>query len=185
MTIFETERLVVREWTESPGDLERAYDIYRRPETNRWLQAPNLPLTAPEEAAVMLRRWHDRFAAYGGRYGLWAIEVRESGLVVGTVMIKPLPGPDESVLTDDIEVGWHLHPDAQGKGYATEAAGAAMRREFAAGTAAIFAVVAPGNTASMAVARRLGMTAVGLHSDWYGGKELETFVATARDFARG
>ena len=94
-----------------------------------------------------------------------------------------MPGPDESVLTDDIEVGWHLHPDAQGKGYATEAARAAMRREFATGTAAIFAVVAPGNAASMAVARRLGMTPVGLRSDWYGGKELETFVATARDFS--
>ena len=55
MTIFETERLMVREWTEDPGDLERAYDIYRRPETNRWLESPGLPLTEPEEAAVMLR----------------------------------------------------------------------------------------------------------------------------------
>ena len=40
-------------------------------------------------------------------------------------------------------------------------------------------MVAPGNTASMAVARRLGMTHLGRRTDWYGGEELETFVRRA------
>ncbi|WP_281187052.1 hypothetical protein [Micromonospora sediminicola] len=33
-----------------------------------------------------------------------------------------------------------------------------------------------GNEPSMAVARRLGMTHVGVRGDWYGGAALETFV---------
>ncbi|WP_434743235.1 hypothetical protein [Micromonospora sp. SH-82] len=37
-------------------------------------------------------------------------------------------------------------------------------------------MIHPENSASMAVARRLGMTHVGRRTDWYGGEELETFV---------
>ncbi|SCL21448.1 Acetyltransferase (GNAT) domain-containing protein [Micromonospora rhizosphaerae] len=81
--------------------------------------------------------------------------------------------------TDDIEVGWHLHPDSWGHGYATEAARAVVEREFATGTNQVFAVVMAGNDASMAVARRLGMTHVGTRTDWYGGEELEAFVLCA------
>ena len=58
-------------------------------------------------------------------------------------------------------MGWHLHPDAWGHGYATEAARALVAREFAAGTSEIYAVVSPGNEPSMAVCRRLGMDARG------------------------
>ncbi|MEU5939274.1 GNAT family N-acetyltransferase [Micromonospora sp. NPDC047548] len=81
--------------------------------------------------------------------------------------------------TDDIEVGWHLHPDSWGHGYATEAARAALAREFAAGAREVYAVVSPGNDPSMAVARRLGMTHLGRRTGWYGGEVLETFVRRA------
>ncbi|MFD6751891.1 GNAT family N-acetyltransferase [Micromonospora gifhornensis] len=177
MTIVTTERLLVRDWTDRPADLARLFEIYSRPEIAQWLgDASGFPLTDPAQAVERLARWRRRHAEHGNRYGTWAIEVRETGVVVGTVMIKPMPGRDEQVLTDDIEVGWHLHPEAWGNGYATEAARPCMEREFATGTPLIHAVVAPGNTASMAVARRLGMTPVGRRSDWYGGEELETFV---------
>ena len=39
---------------------------------------------------------------------------------VGTVLLVPfrdVPGDDA-----EVEVGWHFHPDAWGKGYATESA---------------------------------------------------------------
>ncbi|MGN9765730.1 GNAT family N-acetyltransferase [Micromonospora sp. SD12] len=179
MGIFATQRLVVRNWTADPADLTRIFDIYSRPEVTRWLGAPGLPLTAPGQAADRLATWRERHADHGDRYGTWAIEVRDTGVVVGTLLLKPLPGRDEGVPTEDIEVGWHLHPDSWGHGYATEAARAAVARELAAGTREVYAVVAPGNTASMAVARRLGMTHVGRRSDWYGGESLETFVLTA------
>ncbi|MEU5945354.1 GNAT family N-acetyltransferase [Micromonospora sp. NPDC047465] len=179
MTVLTTERLVVREWTADPADLARIFDLYSRAEVTRWLNATGLPLTDPAQAADRLALWRKRHAGHGGRYGTWAIEVHDTGVVAGTVLLKPLPGRDENVPTDDIEVGWHLHPDSQGHGYATEAARAVVARELAAGTRAVYAVVAPGNEASMAVARRLGMTHVGRRTDWYGGEEVETFVRHA------
>ncbi|WP_326560369.1 GNAT family N-acetyltransferase [Micromonospora sp. NBC_01796] len=177
MTVFETERLVVRNWTEEPGDLSRIFEIYSLVEVTRWLGAsPDLPLTDPGRAANVVRRWHARHADHGDRYGAWAIERRDTAQVVGTVLLKPLPGADGSTPTSDIEVGWHLHPDSHGHGFATEAARGAVDREFPHGTPEIYAVVSPGNNASMAVTRRLGMTPIGRRTDWYGGEELETFV---------
>ncbi|MEU5914152.1 GNAT family N-acetyltransferase [Micromonospora sp. NPDC047527] len=180
MTIVTTERLILRDWTADPADLARIYDIYSRPEIARWLGvASGLPMTDPAQAAERLRSWQDRHAADHGRYGTWAIEARDTGLVAGTILLKPLPGRDEAVRTDDIEVGWHLHPDSWGHGYATEAARAVVAREFATGTQRVYAVVSPGNEPSMAVCRRLGMTHVGRRTDWYGGEEVETFVLAA------
>ncbi|MFE9956897.1 GNAT family N-acetyltransferase [Micromonospora sp. NPDC005299] len=99
---------------------------------------------------------------YAGRWGLWAIEPRGAGRAVGSVLLKPLPGRAGVTPTDDIEVGWHLHPDAQGHGYATEAARAVLGREFATGTRQVHAVVMAGNEPSMAVARGVGRGGVRL-----------------------
>lgn len=178
-TLYETERLIVRGWTDQPEDLARLFEIYSRAEVARWLAASWLPMTDPQQAPERLRIWQAWNAKYGGRYGIWAIQRRTDGLVVGSVLLKPLPGRDEQVLTEDIEVGWHLHPDCWGQGYATEAARGAVAREFATGTPVIYAVIKPGNEASMAVARRLGMAHVGRRTDWYGGQELETFRLAA------
>ncbi|MEQ4305484.1 GNAT family N-acetyltransferase [Plantactinospora sp. B6F1] len=174
-TIYETERLVVRDWMLEPDDLARVFDMYSRPEVVRFFNRSTLPLREPAGAEEGVRQWHARNAEFPAGYGIWAVQRREDGRVVGTVMLKPLPGRDEAKLTDDIEVGWHLHPDSWGHGYATEAARGAIERGFAAGVPEIYAVVAPGNEASMAVARRLGMTSIGRRTDWYGGEELETF----------
>jgi hypothetical protein len=55
MTVAETERLVLRDWTEDPADLGRIFDIYSRIEITRWLAASGLPLTDPAQAADRLR----------------------------------------------------------------------------------------------------------------------------------
>ena len=88
-----------------------------------------------------------------------------------------MPGADGTP-SDDVEVGWHLHPDAWGRGYATEAARSAMDRAFAGGLAEIYAVVYPGNDRSVAVTHRLGMRPLGPQTRWYGGITLNAFVAT-------
>ncbi|MFR9775552.1 GNAT family N-acetyltransferase [Micromonospora sp. MS34] len=179
MKIASTDRLLVRDWTETPEDLARVYDIYSRDEVMRWLGGGKGRMTDPAEALERVRAWRDRYAPYAGRWGIWAIEPRDAGRSAGSVLLKPLPGRDGVTATDDIEVGWHLHPDSQGRGYATEAARAVLDREFAAGTPQVYAVVMAGNGASMAVARRLGMTHLGVRTDWYGGVDLETFVLKA------
>ena len=98
------------------------------------------------------------------------------GEIVGTVLVVPLPGPDDRP-TADVEIGWHLHPDSWGRGYATEAARAALRRELDAGAPEVFAVIREGNERSVAVAERLGMTPIGIQTRWYGGIPLQTYVA--------
>lgn len=163
--IYETPRLVVRQWNES--DTDRLFDIYSRWEVARWLGATPKALETREQAV----RAVERFSAWSDdpTYGVWAVEVCETGMVAGSVLLVPLPGD-----TGEIEVGWHLHPDSWGHGYATEAAKGALDRAWAAGIGEVFAVVRPGNDASMAVCRRLGMESLGRTTKGY-GVEAETF----------
>lgn len=61
------------------------------------------------------------------------------------------------------EIGWTLAREAWGRGYATEAARAAIDWAFAhLGWSSIIHCIAPDNTASQAVALRLGSTRQGL-----------------------
>ena len=157
-----TDRLRLRPWTASPSDLARLRDLYGREEVTRWLGGtPSVP---PSE---LIARWatvHEQDT----RFGCWAIELPD-GTVAGTVLFKPLPNG-----VGEVEVGWHLHPDSWGRGYATEAARAVIARGFAAGLPEVYAVVRPGNEASIAVCRRLGMQSLGRLRRWY-DVELEAF----------
>jgi RimJ/RimL family protein N-acetyltransferase len=157
-----TERLRLRAWTTSAADLARMADLYGRDEVSRWLGGtPSVP---PAELVARWARVHELDA----RYGCWAIE-RPDGVVAGTVLFKPLPNG-----VGEVEVGWHLHPDSWGHGYATEAARAVIERGFDAGLPEVYAVVRPGNEASLAVCARLGMQPLGLFRRWY-DVELEAF----------
>jgi RimJ/RimL family protein N-acetyltransferase len=160
--LLRTDRLRLRPWTTSRHDLDRLADIYGRPEVTRWLGGPPR-LTA----AQIVARW-DAVAAQDGRFGCWAIE-RPDCTVAGTLLLKPLPNG-----VGEVEVGWHLHPDSWHHGYATEAARAVIARAFDAGLPEVYAVVRPGNEASLAVCRRLGMQPLGLFRRWY-DVELEAF----------
>jgi RimJ/RimL family protein N-acetyltransferase len=174
--VYETPRLIVREWTEEPPDLARVYDTYSRWEVARWLGSTPRAMDDPQQAVAAVRRWRERAVPSGGRYGCWAVQPREGGPVAGTVLLVPIPDGD-----GEIEVGWHLHPDSWGNGYATEAAAGALAREFAAGGTEVYAVTHLTNTASQAVCRRLGMAPIGRTDRWY-GMDLEAFRITADEF---
>jgi RimJ/RimL family protein N-acetyltransferase len=160
--LLRTERLRLRDWTTSPADLARLADIYGREEVTRWIGGP--PTVQPAELPARWAAVH----AQDGRYGCWAVE-RADGVVAGTVLFKPLPNG-----VGEVEVGWHLHPDSWGHGYATEAARAVIDRGFSAGLPEVYAVVRPGNESSMAVCRRLGMAHLGRMRRWY-DVDLEAF----------
>jgi RimJ/RimL family protein N-acetyltransferase len=137
-------------------------DMYGREEITRWVGGtPSVP---PDE---LVSRWAT-VHALDERHGCWAIELSDAR-IAGTVLFKPLPNG-----VGEVEVGWHLHPDSWGHGYATEAARAVIDRGFSAGVPEVYAVVRPGNAPSMAVCRRLGMTALGRLRRWY-DVELEAF----------
>jgi RimJ/RimL family protein N-acetyltransferase len=163
--IFETERLIVREWTDSPSELARIFDIYRREEIMRWLGGGKI-LERPEQAREVQSRW----AADNAEYG-------DAGVLAGTVLLRPMPDPsDGSPPGDEIEIGWHLHPDSFKHGYATEAARGALEHGFGNGLTEIFAIAKPDNAPSIAVMRRIGMRHLGRTSRWY-GLEAELYVA--------
>jgi RimJ/RimL family protein N-acetyltransferase len=160
--LLRTGRLRLRPWTTSPADIARLTDIYSRDEVTRWLGGA--PTVTPEE---LVARWA-AVQDLDGRFGCRAIELPD-GAVAGTVLFKPLPNG-----VGEVEVGWHLHPDSWGHGYATEAARAVIAQGFEAGLPEVYAVVRPGNEASLAVCRRLGMTPLGRFRRWY-DVELEAF----------
>jgi RimJ/RimL family protein N-acetyltransferase len=78
-----------------------------------------------------------------------------AGLVgmVGLHRVRP-----EVPCAPAVEIGWRLHPDSWGRGYATEAAEAALRFGFdVAGLSEIVAFTTTVNTRSQAVMERIGM----------------------------
>ncbi|WP_166386857.1 GNAT family N-acetyltransferase [Catellatospora methionotrophica] len=167
------QRLIVREWTGSSADLARNYDIYRREGVTRWLGMP-VPLSEPAQSQLVIDRRREFYAAEPG-YGVWAAERRDTGVVAGSVLLKPLPKPTDGPGEGEVEIGWHFHPDSWGHGYATEAAQAVLAHGWALGLAEIHAIARPDNAPSLAVMRRLGMTRLGRTHRWY-GIEAELYV---------
>jgi RimJ/RimL family protein N-acetyltransferase len=165
---FTTERLVVRDWADA--DAPRMLDIYSRDEVVRYLGSVPNPMRTIDQAHERIARGRTRNRE-NPPCGWWAIEVRDTGVVVGTVAVVPVDGD-----TGEIEVAWHLHPDSQGFGYATEAARGALAHAHAAGVREVLALTDPANTASQAVCRRLGLDLVET-SDRYYGKPLMVWVS--------
>jgi len=172
--VLRTERLDVRLWCDD--EAERVFDIYARDEVAQWLGATPRPMASLQEAELAIKRWRERREA-DPQHGLYAIVPRDTGIPAGSVLLAVLPDA-AGVPTGDVEVGWHLHPDSWGNGYATEAARALVARAFADGAPRVHAVVRPGNLRSMAVCERLGMEHHGRTNRYY-GIETEHFTVEA------
>lgn len=83
--------------------------------------------------------------------GALTVEAKADGAVLGLVAIHHEWGDAE------IELGWLLTADAEGKGYGAEAAGALRDHAFATlGLTRLVSYVGTGNLRSAALARRLG-----------------------------
>ena len=168
MELLRTSRLALRSWVEE--DASAFLDIYSRYEVIRWLgpQPRRVTVTTLESALERLRFREERIAGLSPPLGLWAIV--PTGVArdepIGTVMLMPLE--DVTGPTDLIEVGWHLHPDWQGRGYATEAARALLDAASAAGIEEVLALTDLDNERSQRVALRLGMTDEGTTDRWNG-----------------
>lgn len=161
---FTTHRLDLRGWRTS--DVTAHFDIYSRWEVAQFLGARPRALESPDESRGALERLSSMNHPL---YGVWAIVPHGLATPVGSVLLKELPasGPEPLQPSGEVEIGWHLHPDAQGQGYATEAAARIMEHGWAGGLGEILAVTHLGNTASQAVCRRLGMEHRGATGRYY------------------
>jgi len=146
-----TARLVMRRWR--AADRAPFAALNADPETMRYF--PGTLDRAASDAFV--DRIESLFDQQG--YGLWALEVTESGEFIGFTGLNPMPPGVPGA--GGLEVGWRLARHAWHQGYATEAARAALGVAFeGVGMAEIWSMTAVLNEPSQAVMRRLGMTEV-------------------------
>ena len=144
--MIRTTRLLLRRWTEA--DLEPFAALNADPRVME-----HFPSTlSREESDALVGRIEEGFAAHG--FGLWAVEV--DGALIGFTGLS-VPRRDVG-LGPVVEVGWRLAASAWGRGYATEAARAAVQDGRARGVGEVVSFTATTNLASQRVMQRLGMT---------------------------
>lgn len=173
-TIFETDRLLVREFTED--DVDAAWRIYGDPEVSRWLGG-SLVHDSVEQTRDLLRRVSSWERTDG--LGLWAVVEKATGdLIGGAELLNASMGGQEQV-----EVGYHFRRDTWGKGYATELAAAILRHGFeVARLECIVGVHLTGNEASARVLRKIGMREQGMVD--YNGTPVHYFTLDRREWTR-
>ena len=146
--VLETERLVLRPI--AIGDFPRWAEMMGDAEATKFLGGP-------QPAAVAWRG----FMSMAGAWSLTGVSMfslveRETGLWLGRI------GPWTPHGWPGTEVGWGLHPDAQGKGYGVEAATATLDYAFdVLGWSEVIHCIDPDNTPSQRLAERLGSTNLG------------------------
>ncbi len=161
METLHTPRLKLR----PPDEADAAFvmGMYRRHEVMRWIGDG-----APQPTHAQALQRIARYRSYPEPFGGWLIEL--GGRPLGFLLCKPIPWSRDADRRDDppdIEIGWHLHPDAWGIGYATEAAQAVIEYVAAHGVRRLVAVTHPDNEPSRAVCGRLGMRSMGATTDYY------------------
>lgn len=143
--VVETERLVLRGFTERDFPAYAAMRADAKVMT--FLGGPQDPHTAWRGMAAMVGHWALR------GFGFFCVEEKASGTCIGHC------GPWYPHDWPDYEIGYTLARSAQGKGYATEAARAALRFAYEdLGWTTAISVIDPQNHASQNVARKLGAT---------------------------
>ena len=150
---IETPRLILRDWRDE--DWEQFFQLTNAPAVMRWLGG-----VADEQAMKAAR---DRLEGYRREHGhtFWLVERKAdgghlAGERIGFCGIKR--ANQQGAPIGDFEIGWRLREDAWGRGYALEAAQAAMASGFEQfGAPHMIALTVDGNRASWGLMLRLGM----------------------------
>jgi RimJ/RimL family protein N-acetyltransferase len=144
-TTLDTPRLRLRQF--SAADWPAYAAMCADAETMRYI-ATGQPQTQDEawrSIAIFLGHWQLR------GYGMWALERRDTGELIGRVGFIDPPG------WPGFELGWLLAREHWGRGYAREAATAALRHAFETlQRERVISLIRPQNLRSIALAEALG-----------------------------
>jgi len=145
MPTLQTDRLLLRIFRLE--DFEPYAQMLADPEVQRYLGdgKPASRSEAWRSMAMLLGHWQ----LLG--FGLWAVEERASGVLIGRIgLFNPEGWPG-------VELGWMLRRESWGQGLATEGARAALTYAFTELLQPhIISMIRPDNTASIRVAEKLG-----------------------------
>jgi len=145
MPTLQTDRLLLRMFRLE--DVEAYAQMLADPEVQRYLGdgKPASRSEAWRHMAMLLGHWQ----LLG--FGLWAVEERASGALIGRIgLFNPEGWPG-------VELGWMLRRESWGQGLATEGARAALAYAFTElHQSHIISMIRPANTASIRVAEKLG-----------------------------
>ena len=134
-----------------------------------WAMVPLVPAASPPVGTIALLPLHEGVEADGQAEGGEPDGQAEASEREGQAEGGGPDGQAEAGESDGlIEMAWHLHPDHQGRGLATEAAAAVLAAAAAAGIEQVLALTDLDNVRSQAVAARLGMRDEGVTDRWFG-----------------
>lgn len=143
MPEIETERLVLRHWKDK--DFDQFAKFYSDENNAKYVGGQKTLDEAWRQFALLIGHWELK------GFGQWAVDEKESGNFVGCVGLWQSPGWPE------LELGYWLLNEYQGKGYAREASVAS--RAFAqnsVGAESLVSYIDPSNTPSIKLAESLG-----------------------------
>lgn len=148
MSELRTDRLLLRQWRD--GDRDPFAELNADPVVMEHFPAT---LSRAESEAFVDR--HSALIDQRG-WGLWAVEVRETGAFIGfTGLAVPVFDADFVPCT---EIGWRLAASAWGRGYATEAATAVLTHAFdEIGLDDVVSFTYVGNDRSRRVMEKIGL----------------------------
>lgn len=145
--LIETPHLFLRAW--SPEDAPVLFEILQEKDILQYFPNPNPPPRTKADAYIAHQQAH--WELYG--YGHWAVVTRDDGQVVGWCGLEYLPELGET------EVAYLLSKRVWGRGFATDAARAAVKYGFEKpALPGIIGLVHPENIGSIRVLEKCGMT---------------------------
>ncbi len=158
--LLETERLVLRRFTED--DADNLFDLDSDPAVMRFITGGESTSRDEIENYTLPRflHYYERFAGFG----FWAAIEKSTGEFLGWFALQP----PEAESPDKVELGYRLRKSAWGKGYATEGSRALIRKEFAElGARSVFAQTMAVNAASRRVMEKAGLAYMRtFHEEW-------------------
>ncbi|MEO0468197.1 MAG: GNAT family N-acetyltransferase [Bacteroidota bacterium] len=148
MIILETQRLVLREWQMSDAAL--VLQLLNDPGWLRFIGDRGIK-NLPQAEAYIRDSLRKSYVDHG--FGLYAIERKEDGAIVGMCGLIKRPQ------LDDVDIGYALLEQYTGQAYALEAAEACLEYGlYRLNIPRILAITDPDNARSIHLLQKLGMT---------------------------